>query len=120
IAIMADGRVVREGTPEDIVLNPNNDYVAAFTRDVDRARLFDASSVMNACRPLKLDTASWATSDDASFVVDDNGLLAGVVAAKDFSRIGQGTSVKSLMTQDFETVRSTAKLLDIASVYRKD
>lgn len=120
IAIMADGRVVREGTPEDIVLNPNNDYVAAFTRDVDRARLFDASSVMTACRPLELDTASWAATDDASFVVDDNGRLAGVVAAKDFSRIGQGSSVQSLMTQEYEKVRSTAKLLDIASVYRKD
>ena len=46
IAIMADGKVIREGTPQEIVRDPGSDYVAAFTRHVDRARLFDARSVM--------------------------------------------------------------------------
>ena len=48
IAIMADGAVIRDGTPQEIVLDPQHEYVAAFTRNVDRARLFDASSVMTA------------------------------------------------------------------------
>lgn len=46
IAIMSDGALIREGAPQDIVRDPRHDYVAAFTRNVDRARLFDAASVM--------------------------------------------------------------------------
>lgn len=46
IAIMADGRIIREGTPQEIVLEPGSEYVAAFTQHVDRARLFDAAHVM--------------------------------------------------------------------------
>lgn len=46
IAIMSDGEIVREGTPQSIVLDPGSDYVAAFTKDIDRARLFDARMLM--------------------------------------------------------------------------
>lgn len=46
IAIMSDGALIREGAPQDIVRDPQHDYVAAFTRNVDRARLFDAGSIM--------------------------------------------------------------------------
>ena len=34
IAIMRDGAIIQLGTPEDIVANPVDDYVAEFTRDV--------------------------------------------------------------------------------------
>ncbi|WP_306790717.1 glycine betaine/L-proline ABC transporter ATP-binding protein, partial [Streptomyces sp. NEAU-H3] len=36
IAVMRDGRIVQTGTAEDILVTPANDYVAAFTQDVDR------------------------------------------------------------------------------------
>ncbi len=39
IAIMKDGAVVQCGTPADLVLNPADDYVRAFTRAVPRARV---------------------------------------------------------------------------------
>ncbi len=38
IAILKDGALVQVGTPEDILLRPADDYVAAFVRDVNRAR----------------------------------------------------------------------------------
>ena len=38
--------VVAAGTPEDIVLNPATDYVAEFTRNVSKARVVRAGSVM--------------------------------------------------------------------------
>ncbi len=34
IAIMRDGEIIQEGTPEEIVSNPIDDYVAEFVRDV--------------------------------------------------------------------------------------
>lgn len=46
IAIMKDGRVVQQGTPEEIVLHPATDYVAEFTRAVPRAKVVRVASVM--------------------------------------------------------------------------
>ncbi|PIE31292.1 ABC transporter ATP-binding protein [candidate division KSB3 bacterium] len=46
IAILKDGLLVQVGTPEDILSNPADDYVADFTRDVNRIRVLSASNVM--------------------------------------------------------------------------
>jgi glycine betaine/proline transport system ATP-binding protein len=46
IAIMKDGRFVQIGTPEDVVARPADDYVADFTRDVPRAHVLTARSIM--------------------------------------------------------------------------
>lgn len=46
IAVMRDGRIVQVGSPEEILTDPANDYVAQFVQDVDRARVLTASSVM--------------------------------------------------------------------------
>ncbi|MDY0883282.1 glycine betaine/L-proline ABC transporter ATP-binding protein [Dongia soli] len=46
IAIMKDGAVIQTGTPEELVTNPATDYVAEFTRDVQRAKVVSAASAM--------------------------------------------------------------------------
>ncbi|GAA4834672.1 betaine/proline/choline family ABC transporter ATP-binding protein [Luteimicrobium xylanilyticum] len=46
IAVMRDGRVVQIGTPEQILSEPADDYVAQFVNDVDRTRVLTAGSVM--------------------------------------------------------------------------
>jgi glycine betaine/proline transport system ATP-binding protein len=46
IAIMKDGRFVQVGTPEEVVGRPADDYVADFTRDVPRAHVLTARSIM--------------------------------------------------------------------------
>ncbi|MFQ5772972.1 MAG: glycine betaine/L-proline ABC transporter ATP-binding protein [Kiloniellaceae bacterium] len=48
IAIMQDGEIIQVGTPEDLVIKPATDYVAEFTRDVARAKVLTARSVMTA------------------------------------------------------------------------
>jgi glycine betaine/proline transport system ATP-binding protein len=47
IAVMRDGRIVQIGTAEDILVRPADDYVASFTKDVDRARVLTAAAVMD-------------------------------------------------------------------------
>jgi glycine betaine/proline transport system ATP-binding protein len=47
IAVMRDGRIVQNGTAEDILLRPANDYVASFIKDVDRSRVLTAGAVMD-------------------------------------------------------------------------
>jgi glycine betaine/proline transport system ATP-binding protein len=39
VAVMKDGRLAQVGKPAEIVLNPADDYVSAFTRDIDRGRV---------------------------------------------------------------------------------
>jgi len=46
IAIMKDGMFVQVGTPEEVVAAPADDYVADFTRDVPRALVLTARSIM--------------------------------------------------------------------------
>jgi glycine betaine/proline transport system ATP-binding protein len=46
IAIMKDGEIIQVGTPEQLVTNPATDYVAEFTRDVQRAKVMSARSLM--------------------------------------------------------------------------
>ncbi|MEV7286541.1 betaine/proline/choline family ABC transporter ATP-binding protein [Streptomyces sp. NPDC093252] len=58
IAVMRDGRIVQNGTAEDILLRPSNDYVASFIQDVDRSRVLTAEAVME--RELRGDEADCA------------------------------------------------------------
>lgn len=51
IAIMRDGAFVQLGTPEEVVGNPVDDYVAAFTQDVPRAKILTAAWVMRPIAP---------------------------------------------------------------------
>ena len=46
IAIMKDGRIVQIGTPEEIVLNPADDYVSDFVSGISKLNLIRAHSVM--------------------------------------------------------------------------
>ena len=51
IAILRDGAVIQQGTPQEIVLNPADDYVRDFIKDINRARVLEVSSVMQDTKP---------------------------------------------------------------------
>lgn len=46
IAIMRDGEIVQEGSPEEIVTLPADDYVTSFVQDVSRAKVIQAKAIM--------------------------------------------------------------------------
>ncbi|WP_295045780.1 glycine betaine/L-proline ABC transporter ATP-binding protein [uncultured Paracoccus sp.] len=46
IALLRDGQVIQQGTGQDIVLNPADDYVANFVQHVDRGKVVQVASVM--------------------------------------------------------------------------
>ena len=46
IAILRDGEVVQIGPPAEILLNPADDYVRAFVKDVNRSRVLTVETVM--------------------------------------------------------------------------
>lgn len=52
IAIMKDGSFVQVGRPQEIVGAPADDYVANFTREVDRSRVLTLGQIARHDRPL--------------------------------------------------------------------
>lgn len=51
IAIMRDGRFVQVGTPAEVVLQPADDYVRNFVRDVPRSHVVPVDAVMDELGP---------------------------------------------------------------------
>ena len=129
IAIMADGELVREGTPQSIVLEPGSDYVAAFTREVDRSRLFDARWAMTPVQPVPLAAGLCLaeTGDGGGLVLDDGGHVVGALDADTLRGLrgttgrdtaGLGNGGLGPLRKDFVTVRECDSLLEAARAHR--
>src|SRR5690625_3013141 len=55
IALMRDGSIVQIGTPEEILVNPANDYVERFVQDVDRSKVLVAENIMRRPETINID-----------------------------------------------------------------
>ncbi|EEA02285.1 glycine betaine/L-proline ABC transporter, ATPase subunit [Burkholderia sp. H160] len=118
IAIMSEGRVVREGSPQSIVLDPGSDYVAAFTREVDRARLFDARSVMTALSPVWRDAgrilmAASPLGQGPGFVLDAEERVLGVLTGSEMAQARDGRAIPE-PDRRFACVSASTRLVDVA------
>ena len=89
IAIMKDGAIVQEGTPEDIVLSPATDYVREFTRAVPKAKVVRVTSAMvpaTGPTPEAQIEARATVADAAPLFLDGTEVLR--VAAEDGTTLG--------------------------------
>ncbi|MBJ28187.1 MAG: ABC transporter ATP-binding protein [Chloroflexi bacterium] len=85
IAIMRDGEIVQIGTPEEIMSQPVDDYVAEFTRDVRRSTVITVGYLMqNSTTQVNAeDSPSHAiqtmktANSEAAFVATENGRYLG-------------------------------------------
>ena len=50
IAIMRDGMIVQIGTPEEIVVNPADEYVADFVKGISRLKVVQAKTIMQSIK----------------------------------------------------------------------
>ncbi|TBU73698.1 glycine/betaine ABC transporter [Pseudomonas daroniae] len=117
IAIMKDGMIIQEGTAEDIVLNPADDYVADFVAGISRLHLVKAHSVMTpyanyrqAHPEVDVSTLCHTTpaadlnelinlliqSDGEALAVLEEGTPLGVITARDLLRGVQGAPNESV------------------------
>ena len=107
IAIMRAGRIVQIGTPEDIVMNPADDYVADFVAGISRLKVVHAHAVMQPLGayerksgPLSADARSFEQdvslsvlihaaieSDSPIAVTDLSGARIGVITRADLLKI---------------------------------
>ena len=94
IAIMRQGRIVQVGTPQELVMHPADDYVAAFVKDAPRTKVLMVASVMRppqaglsaelgatcyAHANIQSVLPALAERDQALAVVDANGDVVGSV-----------------------------------------
>ena len=80
IAIMRDGRLVQVGTPEDIVMNPADDYVADFVAGISRLKVVRAHAIME---PLTNSATDDIAENAPAFQSQDN-LSELITAAIDY------------------------------------
>jgi glycine betaine/proline transport system ATP-binding protein len=85
IAIMESGRIVQIGTPEELVLNPADEYVANFTKHVNKAQVVSVGAIMTAGQAdaKKTDVSVLASAKlaDVAPVIIENGTSTTVLDA---------------------------------------
>jgi glycine betaine/proline transport system ATP-binding protein len=100
IGILNAGKLVQVGTPVDIIMNPADDYVKAFVKDVNRAKVIKAKIIMtNANETNGIDKSNLVKVNEDQFieeflpqivctnanceVVDKNGNTKGYITNKE-------------------------------------
>ena len=124
IAIMRDGRVVQVGRPEQILLEPADEYVASFVEGVDRSRVLRARDVMQPASPLLRVSHSPSVAVremeqrgvSSAFVVGPNRRLAGLItvdAALEAVEAGRSNLRDEVNADDVVTVDPDTPLEDL-------
>lgn len=123
IAVMRDGRIVQQGTAEEILTDPADDYVAQFVQDVDRARVLQAANVMDKPRAVMSASAgpraALRTMRDLQtsllYVVGGGRRLLGVVHDRDvLSLVRRGVrTLDTVIRDDVPTVGPDELLSDL-------
>lgn len=123
IVLMKDGVIVQEGTAEEILTNPANDYVAKFVEEVDMSKVITAESVM--VKPAAI--ASFKTDGPraamrkmkhagiSSIFVRHEGNLIGMVTADSvIEAIKKGEkSLESSLIKDLPMVSPDTRAIDL-------
>ena len=93
VCIMKDGAIHQIGTPEDILMRPETEYVAEFVQDVDQGRVLavetvreDAATVPESSTVAEVLHAIDSRGSDAAHVVDAGGRPLGVVTRESAER----------------------------------
>ncbi len=126
IAIMRDGQVIQVAEPEEILSNPHDEYVRAFTRDASPARVFTASTVMEEPDmllyrwqgPLTARTEMERQKREWSFVVDRKRTYLGVATRDVIERLAKAkhTTVEKEDLMYLEPVRPDVVIEDLFGV----
>jgi glycine betaine/proline transport system ATP-binding protein len=122
IAILRDGELIQLGKPADILLNPADDYVEKFVRDVNRARALTVETVMqpavNRISASNIDDAvaqMRSLKTDYAFCVDD-GDFKGAFTLDRLTELAeeQGSECLSVVSEDaLQAISPDSPLEDI-------
>ena len=121
IALMKDGNIVQIGTPEEILMNPSNDYVERFVEDVDLSKVLTAGHVMKRAETVQIEKGPRVALQlmrdlgiSSIYVVDKQQRLIGAITAADAKDvIEKRLSLKEVLHTDVTTVTIDTILSDL-------
>ncbi|SFO97547.1 quaternary amine ABC transporter ATP-binding protein [Salibacterium halotolerans] len=123
IALMKDGSIVQIGTPEDILVNPANDYVEKFVEDVDRSKILTAEHIMKRPETVDIDKHGPRVALErmreeglsSIYVTDRRRTLKGYVSADTASKARNEDvrNISEILNTDVPTVDKDTSLNEI-------
>ncbi|WP_138419778.1 quaternary amine ABC transporter ATP-binding protein [Aquibacillus sediminis] len=126
IALMKDGSIVQIGSPEEILVNPANDYVEKFVEDVDRSKVLTAENIMKRPETINIEkhgprVALERMKDEglsSIYVTDRKRNLKGYVLADDVSEARKNniSDLSEILKTDVPTVTKDTPMHDIFEI----
>ena len=126
IALMKDGAIVQIGTPEEILVNPANDYVEKFVEDVDRSKILTAQHIMKRPETVNMEKHGPRVALERMreeglsgiYVVDNKRNLKGYVTADDAleARKKEISNLEEILTNNIPKVDKDTAMNDIFNI----
>lgn len=127
IVLLKDGAVMQIGTPEEILTNPANDYVARFVEGVNVTKVLTAEHVMRAPRTYARPGDGPRTAlhkmneydHDSIYVIDSEHCLRGLLSSEAAKRaIDDGvTDLSAYLSQDFPQAQADTPLQEVFGMF---
>ncbi|MFE8695477.1 glycine betaine/L-proline ABC transporter ATP-binding protein ProV [Cytobacillus sp. FJAT-53684] len=124
IALMKDGEIVQIGSPEEILMNPSNQYVERFVEDVDLSKVLTASHVMKRAETVQIDKGPRVALQlmkklgiSSIYVVDKKQILLGAITADDAKAASEnGQTLQAIIDPNVQTVTGDTLLTDLFDI----
>ena len=97
IAVMRDGEIIQEGSPEEIVTLPTDEYVTEFVQDVSRAKVIQAQAIMQEAEVVVYERQGPRA---AVHIMDSHSLEAVFLIGRDFTLRGVLTKDRAMELVD--------------------
>ncbi|MCP4071212.1 MAG: glycine betaine/L-proline ABC transporter ATP-binding protein [Hyphomicrobiales bacterium] len=116
IAILKDGELRQVGSGAEILLNPADDYVERFVRDVNRARIVTIGSIARpaaqlACSKVTAASCKKLLTTQEAIIVTEAGKPKNIISREFFARYGSaGLKSKKSETDDVACINQSATL----------
>ena len=105
ISILRDGEVIQQGDPQSIIMNPADDYISDFIKDINRGRVLEVRSIME-----KADRATGA----------ENWVLKRRLKMRCNSLVNAGKDSGAVVGDDGKTIGKISLANAIAAMARPD
>lgn len=124
IALMKDGKIVQIGTPEEILMNPSNEYVERFVEDVDLSKVLTAAHIMKRAETVQIDKGPRVALElmkergiSSIYVVDKQQKLLGALTADmAIKAVEANQTLNSILKKEIDTVSPNTLLIDLFEV----
>jgi glycine betaine/proline transport system ATP-binding protein len=124
IALMKDGSIVQIGTPEEILMHPENDYVERFVEDVDLSKVLTAGHVMKRAETVQVEkgprVALQMMKDlgiSSIYVVDKRKTLLGAITADAARQAAENKhTLYEIIQSKIQTVTKDTILTDLFDI----